>query len=158
MPSVNATLTVIDDQFTPLAAKIRYTARDVARDFAVRRRPLDAKALTWLRFTPAKPHYPIVWQTERQRRAFFATNGFGRGIPTQRSGKLAQSWSVQQTNTNSGGSVSFDNGAKYATYVQGDIMQNMHIASGYHNVDDGVSLYAVDYAATLEQSFFSILG
>jgi len=158
MPSVIATLTVIDDQFTPLAEKIRNTKRDVARDFDVRRRPVDQKALTWLRFTPAKPHYPIIWQSERQRRAFWATNGFGKGIPTQRSGKLQASWFVNQTVTGSGGELRFDNFAPYATYVQGDQQQDMHIASGYHNVNEGVTLYAVDYAVVLEQSFFSILG
>jgi hypothetical protein len=28
--------------------------------------------------------YPIQWDTERQRRAYFATNGFGAGIPYKR--------------------------------------------------------------------------
>lgn len=28
--------------------------------------------------------YPIQWDSERQRRAFFATNGFGKGIPYRR--------------------------------------------------------------------------
>lgn len=158
MPSVIAKLIVTDDQFTPLAARIRYTNRDVAKDFAVRRLPVDRKALTWLRFTPAKPHYPIIWQSERQRKAFWATNGFGRGIPTQRSGKLQASWSVKQETTATGGSLSFFNSTDYGDYVQGDRQQEMHIASGYHNVNEGVTLYAVEYAATLEQSFFSILG
>ena len=33
-----------------------------------------------------EPTYPIQWDSERQRRAFFATDGFGRGIPTERTG------------------------------------------------------------------------
>lgn len=35
------------------------------------------------RLTPeGKPvRYPIQWDSERQKRAFFATNGFGAGIP-----------------------------------------------------------------------------
>jgi len=28
--------------------------------------------------------YPVNWDSEKQRRAFFATDGFGRGIPTKR--------------------------------------------------------------------------
>jgi hypothetical protein len=28
--------------------------------------------------------YPIQWDSERQKRAYFATNGFGAGIPYQR--------------------------------------------------------------------------
>lgn len=43
---------------------------------------------------PGKPKYPIQWTSERQRRAFFATKGFGRGIPTRRTHRLSQSWDV----------------------------------------------------------------
>lgn len=156
MPTITVTLIVGADDLTERAIKIRYTARNVSRDFAVRKRPLDSKALRFLRFTPAKPHYPIVWQSARQRRAFFASRGFGKGIPYSRSGKLAQSWQVRQTTTANGGWISFDNDEKYAVYVQGDIQQRMHIASGYHNVNDAVDQYAPEYAAVLEKSFFAV--
>jgi hypothetical protein len=36
--------------------------------------------------------YPVQWDSERQRRAFFATNGFGKGIPYQRTGRYIASW------------------------------------------------------------------
>lgn len=156
MPPRALTLLVENDGFVKLADKIRYTARNIDRDFKLRRRPVDAKALTFLRFTPASPKYPIIWQTPRQRRAFWATNGFGKGIPSQRSGKLAQAWLVRQQTTASGGSISFDNGEKHAVYVQGDIQQRMHIASGYHNVNDGVEQYTPEYAAVLVQSFYAV--
>jgi hypothetical protein len=42
---------------------------------------------------PGPVKYPIRWTSERQRRAFFATNGFGRGIPTKRTGDVAR-WGV----------------------------------------------------------------
>lgn len=42
------------------------------------------------------PSYPIKWQTEKQRRAFFATDGFGRGIPTPRTGAYTQGFRVQK--------------------------------------------------------------
>lgn len=42
---------------------------------------------------PGAVKYPIRWTSERQRRAFFATDGFGRGIPTRRTGRVAQ-WGV----------------------------------------------------------------
>ena len=35
------------------------------------------------------------WTTPKQRAAFFATDGFGRGIPTQRTGKLRWGWKTQ---------------------------------------------------------------
>jgi len=36
--------------------------------------------------------YPVQWDSAKQRRAFFATNGFGRGIPTKRTGKTNSAW------------------------------------------------------------------
>jgi hypothetical protein len=36
--------------------------------------------------------YPVNWDSEKQRRAFFATNGFGAGIPYQRTGTLEGEW------------------------------------------------------------------
>lgn len=42
------------------------------------------------------PTYPIKWDTEKQRRAFFATDGFGRGIPTPRTGAYTQGFRVQK--------------------------------------------------------------
>lgn len=35
---------------------------------------------------PGPVKYPIEWTSEKQRRAFFATDGFGAGIPYKRSG------------------------------------------------------------------------
>lgn len=39
--------------------------------------------------------YPVQWDSQRQRKAFFATEGFGKGIPTQRTGGYRQGWKVQ---------------------------------------------------------------
>jgi len=42
------------------------------------------------------PTYPIKWVSEKQRRAFFATNGFGGGIPHKRTGKYQAGWQLQE--------------------------------------------------------------
>lgn len=42
---------------------------------------------------PGKPiTYPVQWDSEKQRRAFFATNGFGAGIPYKRTGAYVAGW------------------------------------------------------------------
>lgn len=49
--------------------------------------------------TPApRPTYPINWDSERQKRAFFATGGFGKGIPYTRrgTGGMAASWKLER--------------------------------------------------------------
>lgn len=43
------------------------------------------------------PTYPINWDSEKQRRAFFATAGFGAGIPYNRSGRYNAGWVVEKT-------------------------------------------------------------
>lgn len=36
--------------------------------------------------------YPVRWDSERQRRAYFASNGFGRGIPYRRTHRYRFGW------------------------------------------------------------------
>jgi hypothetical protein len=54
----------------------------------------QAQLLAQLQQEPGPPKYPIRWSSERQRRAFFASDGFGRGIPTKRSHAMSQAWQV----------------------------------------------------------------
>lgn len=65
------------------------TAFEIAEEVSELISPLALDELT----TPAPPvQYPIQWASVKQQRAFFATNGFGAGIPTQRTGKIRNSW------------------------------------------------------------------
>jgi hypothetical protein len=43
-----------------------------------------------------KSSRPVKWDSDKQRAAFFATDGFGRGIPTKRSGAYIRAWQVVQ--------------------------------------------------------------
>ena len=40
--------------------------------------------------------YPVQWDSERQRRAFFATGGFGIGIPYRRTNRYRLGWSLER--------------------------------------------------------------
>lgn len=40
--------------------------------------------------------YPVRWDSEKQRRAFFATNGFGKGIPHKRTHSYRKGWKVKK--------------------------------------------------------------
>lgn len=42
-----------------------------------------------------RPTYPLKWDSEKQKRAFFASNGFGGGIPHKRTGKAQRGWNLQ---------------------------------------------------------------
>lgn len=70
---------------------------------------------------PGKPiTYPVKWDSDKQRRAFFATNGFGGGIPHVRQNVYVGAW--QQKTIRGGYQVS--NKLKYAGYIAGDIYGN----------------------------------
>lgn len=114
----------LQEQATKLPALVN---KAIERQGAnIRKRMLDE-----LQKEPSKPKYPIRWKSERQRRAFFATNGFGGGIPYRRTGRLAANWKVRIVFDQAGGSISAVNDTPYANYVQGDDAQPMHLASGW---------------------------
>ncbi len=81
---------------------------------------------------PGPVKYPIEWTSEKQRRAFFATDGFGSGIPTKRSNQLETSWVVvvgTQLRTNL---ITLRNPKSYAQFVYpGSRQQRFHARTGW---------------------------
>ena len=80
---------------------------------------------------------PYQWQTEKQRRAFFATNGCGRGIPTVRTHDLSNGWTYVPLNN--GYDCRITNKTTYATYIQGKTQQVGHAADLWRRVGKIVS-------------------
>ncbi len=74
----------------------------------------------YLRKEPGDVHYPIQWTSEKQRLAFFATDGFGGGIPYERKHKLVHDWHVRVDTTKGLTSISVNNDSPSAQYVYGD--------------------------------------
>lgn len=52
----------------------------------------NVKIVEALKIYPPKSNAKFHWSSEKQRRAFFATKGFGRGIPYQRTQELRNGW------------------------------------------------------------------
>lgn len=89
---------------------------------------------------PGPVKYPIQWTSEKQRRAFFATDGFGKGIPTKRRGKLGKSWVMTSEHIFGGVELLVANKAPYAQYVIGKPpgiapMQGFHRNTGWLPVE-----------------------
>lgn len=78
---------------------------------------------------------PYKWESEKQRRAYFASNGFGYGIPYKRRGNLKQHWLYDTTDQN-WDRVKIQNNSGYAPFVQGDRMQKGHIADKWRHYAD----------------------
>lgn len=109
-----------------------------------------------LKSPPGPVKYPIAWTSDRQRRAFFATNGFGRGIPTRRSGAVQRGWTyTSDVNAEDlTGEITLDNRVPYAKYVYGDFaadyapQQRFHAVTGWeraNKVADDVFAEVIDY-------------
>jgi hypothetical protein len=79
------------------------------------------KAQTALKKPGKRVRYPIWWESEKQRRAFFATNGFGKGIPYRRTGAYNAGFVIRKTPNASRASVGYSlvNRVPYAKYVGG---------------------------------------
>lgn len=80
------------------------------------------------------PGNPYQWQTEKQRRAYFASNGFGGGIPYKRTGKGVAGWEKKETGR--GYQMLLKNRHAYMDYVQGFLQQRGHFADGWRKYRD----------------------
>jgi len=87
---------------------------------------------------------PIQWTSERQRRAYFATDGFGAGIPYRRTGKLRKAWIVEIR----GNAIVVENPSEVSKFVYGSLAQNrsqalrfqqrFHVNTGWQPATDTV--------------------
>jgi hypothetical protein len=109
---------------------------EAAQEAAVRVTP----KLRLLANAPRPVKYPIQWKTERQRRAFFASDGFGKGIPYQRTGTVAQGWRIEADRVDNATVLAISNPVSYAKFVYGTTedpkaQQPFHVATGWSNAN-----------------------
>lgn len=76
---------------------------------------------------------PYQWQSERQRKAYFATDGFGGGIPSKRTNKLKDGWQMRMTSN--GYKMHITNKTPYVHFVMGKWLQRGHIADKWRTAD-----------------------
>lgn len=115
---------------------------------------LANRALSAIRTVPGTPVYPIRWTSDRQRRAFFASRGFGRGIPTQRRNTLVNAWDVEFVPDQEGGLIVMSNPYEAAQYLFGPRTQGFHLDTGYVQLDDVVEDFFDEAAETAAVVFY----
>lgn len=85
----------------PTAREVLYrAAEEIRQEMAVEGEP---------------PTYPIQWDSDKQRRAYFASDGFGGGIPTVRSGGYGAAWQAIPTELG----IDIGNPLSHARYIGG---------------------------------------
>ena len=92
---------------------------------------MEPQMLAELQVEPGPVKYPIQWTSERQRRAFFATDGFGKGIPTRRTNKVQQGWQGRIERSGDSFNYIVENTVSYARYVYGSLAQNVGAATRF---------------------------
>lgn len=153
----------------PSARRIQASLREIERYLAglpkayqqaVKGRVFAVQTLNVLRTIPGTPRYPIRWTSKKQRRAFFATNGFGRGIPTQRKGTIAEDWEVIFVPSQDGGLLVLTNPHPEAKFVQGPqpFGQGFHRDTGWVQVDDIEELFYSETIGEATAIFFDELN
>jgi len=110
---------------------------DTMHDWAKRElRPFVSRQVdATLRREPGPVVYPIEWASERQRRAFFATNGFGHGIPYRRTHRYAEGWRVEADYRGGLSEMSITNSTDYAEYIGGRKRQPFHANTGWADAE-----------------------
>lgn len=97
-------------------------------NFRRRIEPVSEWIITVLSTEPEGPRYPIQWKSAKQRKAYFASNGFGKGIPYKRDHALARGWKTSlQLTTRKASSFAVFNDEDFAQFVQGEHAQPFHV-------------------------------
>jgi len=89
---------------------------------------------------------PFEFATDKSRKAFFATNGFGRGIPTKRTGVLGKGWNVEVSYQLSNSLIRISNVQPYSRFVYGPRQIPGHAQTGWSKDFDTKSDKVLDVA------------
>lgn len=149
---IQTTIRVSDDGLIEAYAQLVEQAPDFVRTITARTaNRLAPEALAELRRVPGPPRYPIRWTSERQRRAFFASDGFGGGIPTQRTGRLVQGWRMKVIYSAAAiTEIAFENPVPYREYVTGARRQPFHSVTGWQSDEVVLEYYGEVFADAIE--------
>jgi hypothetical protein len=115
------------------------------------------KLMAQLQYEPEEVKYPIIWTSLRQRQAFFATEGFGRGIPTYRTHKTARGWTMKRKFNKGSGYVFVENKTRYLKYVVLDRQQYFHELTRWRRADKDIHAFRMRLRREIEKRSKSML-
>lgn len=103
------------------AIREEFTPFDLPETIGKKIRPLFDPMLDKLEADPGPVARPIQWTSVKQRKAYFATNGFGRGIPTKRTNRARRSWKVRDAIKQGRYQIIIENTVPYAQFLYGSL-------------------------------------
>lgn len=120
-------------------------------------RRLASRILKPLQKEPPRFNGKRRWKSEKQRRAYFATDGFGMGIPYRRTHQLARGWRVEFDGKDAyNGVINIVNDSDVARFVQGDDAQPMHLDSGWPQLAPAVAEGRVEIQNVAIETWFTV--
>jgi hypothetical protein len=99
----------------------------------------------------------LRWKSERQRRAYFASNGFGGGIPYRRNHRVARGWRVVVISA-ARAEIAVENSERAARFVEGDDAQPMHLATGWPQSAPIIQRFREPFEDALINGWYRICG
>jgi hypothetical protein len=144
-------LTAVQELALTLPAQVEQLVKRTIRPFVSRE--VDIR----LRVAPGPVKYPIRWTSQKQRRAYFATNGFGRGIPYHRTGALLKAWHVRGDYGQGFGGITVYNDAPAAAFVQGYWQQGFHKDTGWSSAPSALQRISLEANDMLVQGWAQLL-
>ena len=134
-------VTVDTDVLDAISEAAKESPRRMNKAYKRRIKSIRQRILDDLREYPGPAKKPFRWASERQRRAFFATDGFGHGIPYVRTNALKDGWTTRVRDTKDGAIFEVANNTDYAEYVVGDWAQPGHLQTGWASASVTVAKY-----------------
>lgn len=154
---IRAEVRVDDDVLDAIADTAKQSPKLMHTAMRRNMRRLATRLLKPLKKEPPVWRGKRRWKSEKQRRAYFATNGFGAGIPYVRTHGLVRAWRVEfKNNTPASGVITLVNDTHAAQFVQGDFAQPMHLDSGWPQAAPVVAKGREDVNEVAIQTWFTV--
>lgn len=170
MVSFSAVTVVLDDDIAEvLVSDLKTVPRKFKALYRKRIDTLAKKTLQELRRTPGKVKRPIEWTSRKQQRAYFASRGFGKGIPTVRTGALQNGWKVLDESDFTQGLFTVYNDSTVRDYFTGAIVyyeefvtgvnqQRFHRNTGWIRSQDILADAMVSAEDIIIETFYEVNG
>jgi len=102
--------------------------------------------------------YPLEWESERQRRAYFATDGFGKGIPYRRTHAFVRGWHVLAGYSPSGlGEIVVTHDSDKELFITGRRQQRFHAITGWPSSAGALQRISLEANDRLEQGWLRLI-
>lgn len=155
---IRAIVTTPDDVLGAIADTAQKSPKLMRTAFTRNVRRLASRYLKRLKYKPPKWHGKRRWKSERQQRAYYATDGFGAGIPyVRRTPGVTDKWEVVfESGGPYSGAFAFENNDPVARWTQGDDAQPMHLDSGYTQLSTVVSEARPEIEEVAIQTWYTV--